>query len=379
MSPPEGDSTQARTSGGGSARVSGKHRTGTDRYRREELPAEDPITERIEAASAVELTPDQSTAYCRTVGGRGRAAGPPAPCVGSTSTFRWLLASLVLLVALAPGRTVDLFAGDDPDSPPPAAETARPTQAPPAEAVQRPTVQEPFRGSPAAGWASGAAGISVPKAGAVGWMSAAEVERALARSRDFLVGSGLDREVLRGARPEKAIAQINPHQKDVQDLLKTAFRTPSEKKDLLLLFSRFQPSRTHLVGDVVKTRGRLTYREGERGALQVTADVTFVYPVTHAHAGGDDEIVRTIVRRELILSWDNPDKVITEPGTFSIVSYKYDMTSGGCGAPTGYFTPPFGPDRRADEAGTEVDPYDRSAPVGQGEPVGDECGRATRS
>ncbi|MET9532502.1 hypothetical protein ABZY02_18365 [Streptomyces sp. NPDC006649] len=291
-----------------------------------------------------------------------------------------LLASLVLLlVALAPGRTVDLFAGDDPDSPPPAAETARPTQAPPAEAVQRPTVQEPFRGSPAAGWASGAAGISVPKAGAVGWMSAAEVERALARSRDFLVGSGLDREVLRGARPEKAIAQINPHQKDVQDLLKTAFRTPSEKKDPLLLFSRFQPSRTHLVGDVVKTRGRLTYREGERGALQVTADVTFVYPVTRAHAGGDDEIVRTIVRRELILSWDNPDKVITEPGTFSIVSYKYDMTNGGCGAPTGYFTPPFGPDRRADEAGTEVDPYDRSAPVGQGESVGDECGRATRS
>ncbi|GGR15215.1 hypothetical protein [Streptomyces netropsis] len=277
-----------------------------------------------------------------------------------------LLASLVLLVvALAPGRVVDLFAGDDSESP--------------AEAAQRPTMDEPFRGSPAAGWASGAAGITVPKAGAVGWMSAAEVERALARSRDFLVASGLDRGVLRGERPEKAIALINPRQKDVQELLHTAFRTPSEKNDPLLLFSRFQPSRTHLVGDVVKTRGRLTYREGERGALQVTADVTFVYPVTRADAGGDDEIVRTIVRRELVLSWDDPDKVITEPGTFSIVSHKYDMTNGGCGAPTGYFTPPFGTDRRADEAGAEVDPYDRSAPVGRGESSGDECRRATRS
>ncbi|MGO4753903.1 hypothetical protein AB4212_35795, partial [Streptomyces sp. 2MCAF27] len=267
-----------------------------------------------------------------------------------------LLASLVLLVvALAPGQIVDLFAGDD--SQPSAAETARPTQAPPAEASQRPTMEEPFRGSPAASWASGAAGITVPKARAVGWMSAAEVERALADSRDFLVASGLDRGVLRGERPEKAIALINPHQKDVQNLLKTAFRTPCEKNDPLLLFSRVKPSRTHLVGDVVKTRGRLTYREGERGALQVTADVTFVYPVTRADAGGDDEIVRTIVRRELVLSWDDPDKVITEPGTFSIVSYKYDMTNGGCGAPTGYFTPPFGTDRRADEAGTEVDPY----------------------
>ncbi|MER8002536.1 hypothetical protein [Streptomyces sp. NPDC095613] len=289
-----------------------------------------------------------------------------------------LLAALVLLVmALAPGRAVDLFAGAD--SPPPG-ETARPTQAPPAEPAQRPTREEPFRGSPAASWASGAAGITVPKAGAVGWMSAAEVERALARSRDFLVESGLDRGVLRGDRPEKAIALINPHQKDIQDLLKTAFRSPSEKSDPLLLFSRFQPSRTHLVGDVVKTRGRLTYREGERGALQVTADVTFVYPVTPADAGDDDnEIVRTIVRRELVLSWDDPGKVITEPGTFSIVSYKYDMTNGGCGAPTGYFIPPFGTDRRATEAGTEVDPYDRSVPVGQGESSGGECGKATRS
>ncbi|MBF6049513.1 hypothetical protein GO001_30725 [Streptomyces sp. NRRL B-1677] len=286
-----------------------------------------------------------------------------------------LLALLVLLVvALAPGRIVDLFAGAD--SPPSA---NHPAQVSPAEAAQRPTVDEPFRGSPAASWAGGAEGISVPKAGAVGWMSAAEVERALARSRDFLVASGLDRGVLRGERPEKAIALINPHQKDVQDLLKTAFRAPSEKNDPLLLFSRFQPSRTHLVGDVVKTRGGLTYREGERGALQVTADVTFVYPVTRADAGGDDEIVRTIVRRELVLSWDDPDKVITEPGTFSIVSYKYDMTNGGCGAPTGYFTPPFGTDRRADGSGKKVDPYDRSAPVGRGESSGDECGRATRS
>ncbi|BDM70169.1 hypothetical protein HEK616_36560 [Streptomyces nigrescens] len=288
-----------------------------------------------------------------------------------------LLASLVLLaVALAPGRIVGLFGGAD--SSPLAAETARPTQAPPAQVAQRPTMDEPFRGSPAARWASGAAGITVPKAQAVGWMSAAEVERALARSRDFLVASSLDRAVLRGQRPEKAMALINPHQRDVQDLLKTAFRTPSEKNNPLLLFSRFQPSRTHLVGDVVKTRGRLTYREGKRGALQVTADVTFVYPVTRAGEDGD-EIVRTIVRRELILSWDDPEKVITEPGTFSIVSYKYDMTNGGCGAPTGYFTPPFGTDRQTDQAGTEIDPYDRSAPVGRGESSADECQKATRS
>ncbi|AXG80447.1 hypothetical protein [Streptomyces paludis] len=304
-----------------------------------------------------------------------------------------LAASLVLLVlAFVPGLAGGLFGGAD--TSPPTAETERPTQAPPVEAAQRPTADEPFRGSPAVNWASGAAGITVPKAGRTGWMSAAEVGRALTRSRDFLVASALDRGVLRGERPEKAIALINPYQKDVQTLLKTAFRTPSEKYDPLLLFSRFQPSRAHLVGDVVKTRGRLTYEEGEQGALQVTADVTFVYPVTRADAsdadgddadGGDDavseddEIVRTIVRRELVMSWDDPDKVITEPGTFSIVSYKYDMTNGGCGAPTGYFTPPFGTAPQTDGSVTEVDPYDRSAPLGRPESAEDECGRATRS
>lgn len=279
----------------------------------------------------------------------------------------WYVAGLsavlaLLFVALAPERAVDLVTGSD------AAQSD----------AQRPTAQDPFRGSPAATWASGAAGITMPKeARAVGWMSAAEVERALARSRDFLVASSLDPGVLRGERPEKAIALINPHQKDVQHLLKTAFRTPGEKNDPLLLFSRFQPSRAHLVGDVVKTRGALTYEEGERGALKVTADVTFVYPV--ARTGGDDDILRTIIRRELVLSWDDPDKVITEPGTFSITSYKYAMTNGGCGTPSGYFVPPFGPDREADESGKEVDPYDRDSPFGRDESSKDECGRATRS
>ncbi|SER63358.1 hypothetical protein [Streptomyces qinglanensis] len=348
-----------------------------------------------ESVAGAADAPKEPSARARAVTRRLREQPDTAPAGWRTYTparprrrTGWyavgLLASLVLLVvALAPGWVTDLFAGAD--SPPQAAETARPADAPPTQAARRPTEDEPFRGSPAARWANGAAGISVPKAEAVGGTGAAEVERALDRSRDFLVASSLDRGVLRGEHPEKAIALINPHQKDVQDLLRTAFRSPSEKNDPLLLFSRFQPSRVDLVGEVVKTRGRLTYEEGERGALQVTADVTFVYPVTRAGAGGDGEdsgdgeIVRTIVRRELVLSWDDPDKVRTEPGTFSIVSYKYDMTNGGCGTPTGYFDPPFGTGRATDGDGARIDPYDRSTPVGRSESTADECGRATRS
>ncbi|MFD5424690.1 hypothetical protein [Streptomyces sp. NPDC127084] len=292
-----------------------------------------------------------------------------------------MLAALVLLaLAFAPASITGLFGSDGSDSSPLADETARPDRAPEADTAGRPSLEEPFRGSPAAQWANGVAGITVPRAEAVGWMGAAEVEKALARSRDFLVASSLDRGVLRGERPDKAVALINPHQEDVQALLRTAFTAPGKESDPLLLFSRFEPSRTKLVGDEIKTRGRLTYQEGERGALRVTADVTFVYPVTRVGADGDDEVVRTIVRRELVLSWDDPAKVVTEPGTFSIVSYKYHVTNGGCGAPTGYLAPPFGTQAADATAGTEIDPYDRSKPVdGPGPATDGACEKATRS
>lgn len=245
-----------------------------------------------------------------------------------------------------------------------------------------PTLDEPFKGSPAERWDSGTAGITVPVAKATGWMSEAQVKDALDSSRDFLAASSLDPAVLRGGQPAEAIALINPHQKDVQDFLATAFRAPSEENDPLLLFSRFDKEHTRVVGDVVKTRGRISYQEGERGALQVSADVTYVYPVTRAAAdsGGDDEVARVIVRRETVLNWDDPAKVITERGSFSLVSYKVHMTNGGCGDPTGYLVPEYGAEQAADADGPAIDPYDRSGPVTEGTAGADgECGAATRS
>ncbi|MFK8909855.1 hypothetical protein [Streptomyces sp. YS-3] len=288
------------------------------------------------------------------------------------------LASLALLaVALFPGRVVDWFAGDEQPDTPLAAETSRPTQAPPAQVAERPTLSEPFRGSPAARWADGAAGISVPPARATGWMSTRQVADALDRTRDFLVASSLDPAVLRGGRPAKAIARINPHQKDVQDYLATAFREPSRTNDPLLLFSRFEKTRTRLVGDVVKTRGRITFEQGDRGALRVSTDVTYVYPVVGALAGST-EVERTIVRREVVMDWDDPAKVITEQGTFSLVSYKIDVTNGGCGIPNGYLTPALGAERDTGAAdGPGIDPYNRSTSMDQRmEKKG--CGVATR-
>lgn len=330
--------------------------------------------------------PKEPSARAREVAGRLRdrpeepapwRAHPPArPRRRKGWYVAGLVASLVLLVvAVDPGGVVGWSGGGARDGKPLARETARPEQAPPAEPDGRANLDEPFRGSPAARWADGAAGITVPAARATGWMTRAEVERALARTRDFLAASNLDPAVRRGARPDRAIALMNPHQKDVTSFVTAALRTPDAEHDPLLLFSRFDPAQARPAGDVVKTRGRLTYREGRRGALEVTADVTYVYPV--APAGGGDDVVRVIVRRETVVSWDDPAKVVTEKGTFSLLSYKTDTTNGGCEGVTGSFRPEFGggaPGGVAD--GEAVDPYDRSAPIAEGRGG---CGVATRS
>ncbi|MEV7616730.1 hypothetical protein [Streptomyces sp. NPDC089799] len=351
-----------------------------------------------ESVTGAAGAPVEPSARARQVERRLRdGSGPP---VGwrTYSTARprrrtgWYLTGLLaavalLVVALFPQQVVGWFGGSDGerDGASSGAGAAGPREAPGAGPDLRPTLAEPFRGSPAADWADGPAGITVPPAKATGWMDAARVEQALQQSRDFLVAAGLDSRVLRGERPTSAIALLNPHQKDVQEYLRTALSSAalSPETDPLLLFSRFRPEQARLVGDVVKTRGELTYREGKRGAVEVTADVTFVYPVTPAGNDGQDaEVVRTIVRRTVVMSWDDPAKVITEPGRMSLLSYAIDMTNGGCSAPTGYFVPPFGTSDKQPTDATHVDPYDRSKPMDTSDGMtgaGNGCATATRS
>ncbi|MBD0424512.1 hypothetical protein H0H10_36015 [Streptomyces sp. TRM S81-3] len=347
-----------------------------------------------EAEAGTQDAPEEPSARARMVARRLREEGGPPEAWRAHRPPRrrggkgWYVLGLLvvvglLVVALVPGQVAGWFGGGGGDSTPLAAESERPDQPPPTEiAAELPTLEEPFRGSPAARWGDGTAGIGLPAARATGWMSKEQVAQALDRSRDFLAASSLDAGVLRGERPKKAIALINPHQRDVQDYVAAAFSAPDRDNDPRLLFSRFDSTKVRLVGDVVKTRGRITYREGERGAVEVTADVTYVYPVVRA-AAGSDEVARTIVRREIVMSWDDPEKVVTEPGTFSLVSYKADTTNGGCDSVTGYFTPEFRTERAAEDAGggPEVDPYDRSTSMDERmREAGDaECGTATRS
>ncbi|MFJ9808287.1 hypothetical protein ACIRTB_08665 [Streptomyces sp. NPDC101158] len=270
------------------------------------------------------------------------------------------------------------------DATPLAAETARPTAAPEPVDPNRPTLEEPFRGSPALRWADGAAGIEAPAAKATGWMTKAQVAKALATARDFLVSANLDPAVLRGGRPAHALALLDPKQPDLRSGMEKALAEPSDRDDPTLLFSRFSPDQVRPVGTVVKVRGRMTLENGkgkDAGTVLIRTDYTFVYPVVKARPGAD-EVARTIVRRQITFSVADPARFETTQGKLGVSAWRSNVGNDDCNRPEdGFFHPWFAEDRAADQASPEpsgpaVDPYDRSKDLDQ---LPRECGRVSRT
>ncbi|MGW2862683.1 hypothetical protein [Streptomyces sp. NPDC001205] len=294
-----------------------------------------------------------------------------------------LAAAAVLLVALNPSRALSLVTGDSGSGgeataqlPP---ETAAPTAAPSfADDPDRPTLKEPFRGSPAAQYADGAAGIELPEATALGGLSKEQVAAALARTRDVLIDADLNPGTLRGGRPEAALALIDPLQHDVLGDLTTALAKPDKEHDPLNFFSRFDPNRVRLVGDVIKTRGRMTFSKDARSGVVVHADYTFVYPVVKA-APGSQEVARTIVRRILDVQAPDPSVMRSTAGKLWITNYDVDIANSQCAVYDGYLHPEFADETPSgpSPSGSALDPYDRSRDLKRDRPEG--CGLVSRT
>ncbi|WP_405692902.1 hypothetical protein [Streptomyces sp. NBC_01185] len=331
-------------------------------------------------------------------GGRrkgGRRGGPPEPWQpdgwrtgpdtrgrGSRSTRRRRIAGTlgflvvvgILLVAMRPSLVTDILPGADTtvDTLPLPAESAPPTGAPAGGDLERPTLAQPFRGSPALRWADGAEGIETPEAEAVGGMSRAEVEQALRATRQLLVTANLDPATLRGEKPREALGLLDPLQEGEPERLEKALAEPGEEQDPLMLFTRFDPDGALLVGEVVKTRGRMTFEAGAAGSVEVHADYTFVYPLVKPDG---DEVARTIVRRRLTTALHDPQRFAATRGKLSVVRSEQNFANTACETYDGFLHPSFpsdGPEPQPE--GPEVDPYDRST----WQPDGS-CGTLTRT
>jgi hypothetical protein len=283
-----------------------------------------------------------------------------------------LAAVAVAVVAVRPSLVLDRFGdGSTASGPEPGA-------------VGLPTRAEPFRGSPALSWADGADGIELPPAKAVGDMSERDVASALRLTKELLVASHLDAAVLRGERPERAIALLDPQSPGLTARLKRSLSDPSREDDPLTLFTRFDPDEARVIDDAVKVRGEMTYAAGDPGTVEVHADYTFAYAVERAGSDDADDrtvglVDRTIIRRDVTMMLADPERWEATEGRLLPQSYYADFGNTACEVYDGYLHPSFaGSSATGSPAtGPEVDPYDRSEPLpGDGSTA---CGRVTRT
>ncbi|MEU9099205.1 hypothetical protein [Streptomyces sp. NPDC048361] len=185
---------------------------------------------------------------------------------------------------------------------------------------------------------------------------------ALADTRDLLIDADLNPSTLRGGRPERALALIDPGETDVLARLTTALAKPDKAHNPLSLFSRFDPKEVALVGNVVKTRGRMTFSAtSDGGGVLVHSDYSFVYPLVKA-APGSTTVARTIVRRVLDVEVTSSATQTSAEGKLWITRYEEDIANSACGVYDGYTHPHFSdePVQGAAPSGSAVDPYDRS-------------------
>lgn len=306
-------------------------------------------------------------------GGRRGRPGRAGLALGAGVT------ALALLYALNPSFVRSWMPGDGAKVPAPLpAETAAPAAAPEEELVpDRPVAAEPFAGSPARRWAGGADAIELPEATAVGGVPAAEIRAALKRTKEFLVAANLDRDVLHGAEPSRALDLLDPLMGEFITEVRTSLEKPTEENDPVWLFTRFDRDEVRLAGEVVKVRGRMEVTEGEQGVPRIHADYTFVYPLVRA--GGGREVARTVVRRVLDVDvLHGPGWEHTE-GTLWLYEYNADIANDACDEHDGFIHPQFltGPHAGPAPTGPESDPYDRSRPIENS--AEGECGVASRT
>jgi hypothetical protein len=288
------------------------------------------------------------------------------------------LAIVAMKPSLLPGDPFGTATSDErAASSPLPAETAPPTAPPSSSDPDTPTLDEPFAGSPALRYADGAAGIVLPKAAPVGSVSKDRVELALRQTKELLVGANLDPKTLRGGSPKAALAVLDPLQSDVLGRLNASLRAPDEDHDPLLMFSRFDPDEVRLVGDVVKTRGRMTFTKGEHASVSVHADYTFVYPLVRTD--GSTEVTRTIVRRVLDLEIPDPARYKVTPGRLTLLSYHARHGNVACETHDGYLHPQFSSSEPTGTppSGPTTDPYDRSQGLDTDRPGS--CGTVSRT
>jgi hypothetical protein len=236
---------------------------------------------------------------------------------------------------------------------------------------------DPFAGTPADGWADGAAGIVTPPAKPVGGFTAAQVAAAYATTRKLLIAANLDRQTLLGG-PPAAFAKLLTARQRAQflgGLNKKGVRKGGYPVSTRKWVASFAPGSAELIGNVIKVHGAMsarTVRESGTVVLAIEVNYIFGYAIEPPHHPAD--WMRLLDHQYGSIDfapWDDPGGVL-EPWDRTIIG----NAGAQCGSSDGYIHPDYPSDRSVDtrESGAALHPYSTATSVPGGGAV---CGRTT--
>lgn len=178
--------------------------------------------------------------------------------------------------------------------------------------------RDPYKGTPAADYPVGPAGLTMPPAGALGSWSAKDVTAVVTKTRDALVAARLDRRVLERREVTGYVKLLAPKTRG------TVEKQIRGGEPALGYVTRLAPGYTLLTPEI-RTKGALVASLGRAGQLVVTATVVWVYPLNGPKAeslkgaGANLVVMRTTESYE----WYKPDNLSKDdlglrPGAGSI-------------------------------------------------------------
>jgi hypothetical protein len=300
-----------------------------------------------------------------------RAAGQPS------LTRRWLLGSLIIVVAVAivsglfwlslgralrgaPGDTQPSRGSTNPAGKPTATRASTSPAASTQAAAAGGPPADPFAGTPADNWLDGAAGIVIPAAHAVAQYTAAQVAAAYQTTKKLLVAAALDRQTVLGGPPTAFAALLTRQQRTqfLSGLNLTGVDKHGNELSTRDMVTSFAPGSTQLIGSVIKVYGtmsaRATVDQGQR-VLAVDVDYRFVYPVEPPGAPADwMHVVAEISGPVEFGDWDQATTPFQPWVLFSNAA-----AGGRCDTNDGYVHPDYrnSAPQSVQPSGTAIDPY----------------------
>jgi hypothetical protein len=239
--------------------------------------------------------------------------------------------------------------------------SARTTLAATASTAASATLADPFLGSPAEGWADGAAGITIPAATAHGPYTAAQVRSAYETTRKLLIAGNLNWPTLRGGPPTAFADLLTAQQRTtfLAGLHTTALAQDGTEQNTRTWVSSFAPGSTQFVTTVIKVHGTMSASattESGTKVLRITFDYLFVFAVEPpGHPSEWMRIVQQQYGEVDFAQWDDPSGPL-EPW---IISNGSGTAGVQCGIRDGYIHPAYaqGPSSGPPASGAPQDPY----------------------